>query len=107
MFFDGSAWRAMSFTDQDKTDPQSRSSPQPASNAGFGTRVAISGNYAILGSPHYSGSGLTNMGIAYIFIHSSSGWTEFARLAAKDSAAGDYFGGSVAISGLCHCRKQQ
>jgi len=99
MFFDGSAWRAMSFTDQDKTDPLSRSSSQPAPNGAFGTRVAISGNYAILGSPRYGGSGLVNMGIAYIFVHSGSGWTEFARLAPKDSAANDYFGGSVAISG--------
>lgn len=99
MFFDGSAWRAMSFTDEDKTDPLTRSSPQPATNGDFGTRVAISGNYAILGSPRYSGSGLANMGVAYIFIHGSGGWTEFARLAPKDSAAYDYFGGAVAISG--------
>lgn len=99
VFFDGSTWRALSFSDETKTDPLSRSSPEPSSNAGFGSRVAISGNYAILGSPRYSGSGLNNMGIAYIFIHGSSGWKEFARLAAKDSAANDYFGGSVSISG--------
>ncbi len=99
MFYDGGSWRALSFADETKTDPQGRSSTQPASNAGFGTRVAISGNYAILGSPRYSSSTLNNMGIAYIFNKSSSGWQQVARLAASDSAAGAYFGGSVSISG--------
>jgi hypothetical protein len=98
MFFDGSAWRALSFADEDKTDPQSRSSLQPVANAAFGTRVAISGNYAIIGSPRY-GSTILNMGLAYIFNKTSSGWKQVSRLAAPDSAANDYFGGSVAISG--------
>ena len=99
MFFDGTAWRALSFVDENKTDPQSRSSVQPALSAGFGTRVAISGNYAIIGAPRYGATGLLNMGVAYIFNKTSNGWKQVARLAARDSAAGDYFGGSVAISG--------
>ena len=99
MFYDGSSWRALSFADESKTDPQSRSTTQPSANAGFGTRVAISGDYAILGSPRYSATGLNNMGVAYIFNKTSSGWKQVARLAAGDSATSDYFGGSVAISG--------
>ena len=99
MFFDGSAWRALSFSDENKTDPQSRSGSEPVLNGGFGTRVAISGNYAILGAPRYSGSGLNNMGLAFIFNKTSSGWKQIARLAASDSLANDYFGGAVSISG--------
>lgn len=99
MFYDGSAWRALSFADESKSDPESRSSLQPAPNAGFGTRVAISGNYAIIGAPRYSGSGLSNMGLAYIFNKTSGGWKQVARLAARDSAANAYFGGAVSISG--------
>jgi FG-GAP repeat len=99
MFFDGSAWRALAFGDENNTGPQSRPSSQPAANASFGSRVSISGNYAIVGAPRYGGSGLTNMGLAYIFNKTASGWTQVARLAAKDSASNDYFGGSVAISG--------
>lgn len=98
MFFDGTSWRALSFSDETKTDPQTRSTSQPVTNAGFGTRVAISGNYAIIGSPKY-GSSLTNMGVAYIFNKTTGGWKQVVRLAAPDSAASDYFGGSVAISG--------
>lgn len=99
MFFDGNAWRALSFADEDKTDPQSRSSTQPASSANFGSKVAISGDFAIIGAPRYSGAGMSNMGLAYIFNKTSSGWKQVSRLAANDSATSDYFGGAVAISG--------
>lgn len=99
MFFDGTAWRALSFSDENKSEPQSRNSTQPATSAGFGARVAVSGDYAIIGAPRYGAPGLLNMGAAYIFAKTSSGWRQTARLAAYDSAAGDYFGGAVAISG--------
>ncbi len=98
MFFDGTAWRALSFSDENKSDPLSRNSTQPVALAGFGTRVAISGDYAIVGAPKYK-STLSNMGAAYIFNKTSAGWKQTARLAAYDSAASDYFGGAVAISG--------
>ena len=99
MFFDGTEWRTLSFSDESKADPQSRSSLQPTVSAGVGTRVSISGNYAIVGAPRYGGSGLLNMGVAYIFNKTSSGWKQVARLVAPDSAAGDYFGGAICISG--------
>lgn len=98
MFYDGTAWKALSFSDENKSDPQSRNATQPTASAGFGGKVAISGDYAIVGSPRYGGA-LTNMGLAYIFNKTANGWRQVARLAATDSAASDYFGGSVAISG--------
>ncbi len=99
MFYDGTAWRALSFSDENKTDPQSRNSTNPLSSAAFGGKVAISGNYAIIGAPRYNAGGMVNMGVAYIFNKTTSGWRQMARLAAYDSAASDYFGGAVAISG--------
>lgn len=99
MFYDGTAWRALSFSDENKSDPQSRNSSQPVSSAGFGTRVSISGDYAIVGAPRYSSGNMNNMGVAYIFSKTTSGWRQTARLAAYDSTPGDYFGGAVAISG--------
>ena len=98
MFFDGSSWRALSFTDETKINPHSQSSSDPAAGSQFGTSVSISGNYAIVGAPQYGGT-LANMGLVYFFNKTSSGWKQMARLAAPDSAANDYFGGSVSISG--------
>ena len=61
----------------------------------FGNAVAISGTYAIAGSPGSSGKGA-----AYIYEYNAGdGWVLSQTLTASDSAAGDYFGWSVAIYG--------
>ncbi len=69
-----------------------------ASSNQFGTSVAISGEYAIVGSPQSNDAG-TNSGAAYIFYRSGTTWTQQAKLVAADAAAFDYFGKSVAIDG--------
>jgi len=65
----------------------------------FGTRVAISGNTVIVGAPgkdaNASGG---NEGAVYIFVRTGDTWIQQQRLAGSDSAAGDSFGNSVAIS---------
>ncbi|MGI8788129.1 MAG: carboxypeptidase regulatory-like domain-containing protein [Pyrinomonadaceae bacterium] len=66
----------------------------------FGKSVAISGNTVVVGALYYSYDGSkTNQGAAYVFFHSGTNWTQQAQLIAADSAAGDHFGSSVAISG--------
>ena len=79
-----------------------------ASNLDQGDRfssgnVAISGNYAIVGSPNEDGSSIdqyTNSGAAYIFERDGSGnWTEKKLLRASNFGGSDQFGISVAISG--------
>ena len=62
----------------------------------FGSSVAISGNYAIVGA-YNNDDGGNNSGSAYIFNVSTG--TELHKLVASDAAANDYFGYSVAISG--------
>jgi len=56
----------------------------------FGFKVAISGDYVVVGAPGNS---------AYIFKRDGDAWTEQDKITASDGAANDYFGRSVAISG--------
>jgi FG-GAP repeat len=64
----------------------------------FGSRVAISGDYAIVGA-YLDDIGANNdQGSAYLFMRSSNSWTQQAKLTASDGAAADNFGISVAIS---------
>jgi FG-GAP repeat protein/putative Ig domain-containing protein len=65
----------------------------------FGAAVAISGNTAIVGAPRNDINGDADQGAAYIFVRSGGTWTQEDKLKAPTGAAGDFFGGSVAISG--------
>ena len=56
----------------------------------FGFRVAISGDYVVVGAPGNS---------AYIFKRNGDAWTEHAKITASDGETWDSFGFSVAISG--------
>jgi len=67
----------------------------------FGTSVAISGDYAIVGA-QYEDSGGTSSGAAYVFYRDQGGadnWGQVVKLTASDAEAGDEFGSSVAIDG--------
>lgn len=99
MFFDGANWKALAFADENKIANQNRTSSAPAPNAGFGTRVAVSGNYAVIGAPKYAVGANSNSGAVYVFFKGPSGWKQQAMLTAWDGEANDYFGGAVAISG--------
>src|SRR5262249_5056090 len=61
----------------------------------FGSQVAISGNYALVGAP-FSNS---NTGAAYIFVFNGTTWRQQAQLIASDSGPSSFFGGSVALTG--------
>jgi hypothetical protein len=64
----------------------------------FGSSVAISGDYAIVGAPRNDDNG-TNSGSAYVFTRTGSTWTQQGKLTASDAALGDQFGFRVSISG--------
>jgi hypothetical protein len=64
----------------------------------FGYSVAISGDTAVIGAPRDDDKS-DDSGSAYVFTRSGSSWSQQAKLAASDGAAGDVFGISVAISG--------
>jgi hypothetical protein len=61
----------------------------------FGMSVSISGDSALVGA---NGDD-SNMGAAYVFVRSSTDWTQQARLTAGDRANGDQFGRSVSLDG--------
>ncbi len=73
-----------------------------ASNAAagdrFGAAVAIDGNTAIVGAP-LDDTTDSNAGSAYVFIRNGSTWSQQAHLTDSFIVAGDFFGGSVGVSG--------
>ncbi|MBC8205908.1 MAG: FG-GAP repeat protein [Kiritimatiellales bacterium] len=69
-----------------------------AAEDSFGSRVAISGDYAIVGSYNDDDSGY-NSGSAYIFERINGIWTNVTKLTASDGAAYDEFGIHASIAG--------
>jgi hypothetical protein len=65
----------------------------------FGYDVAITGDTAIIGSPHDVRPGLVYAGSVYVFVGAGSTWSEEVKLTASDAADADVFGSAVAISG--------
>jgi len=66
----------------------------------FGTSVAISGDYAVVGAHHNAGIYGYQSGSAYMYERDDSGnWNFVSKLLASDGEAGDEFGTAVAISG--------
>ena len=61
----------------------------------FGTSVAISGGTIVVGAPDAPGGGR-----AYVFAKVGEAWRLSAELHGADTRAGDYFGLSVALSGM-------
>ena len=65
----------------------------------FGYSVVLSGDTALVGAPYKTIAGRYQAGAAYVFTRTGKIWSQQARLAAPDGAAGDGFGTSVALSG--------
>jgi FG-GAP repeat len=68
--------------------------PDAANGDWFGWSVAVSGSVLVVGAPLKSSS----TGAAYAFAWSGTTWSLLPEITAADSAAGDQFGWSVAIS---------
>jgi len=69
-----------------------------AKGNGFGQILALSGNTVIIGSPRDDVNG-EDTGSVYVFTRDGAFWHQQAKLTADDSAHGDLFGISVALSG--------
>ncbi len=61
----------------------------------FGATVAISGTTVAVGAPSHA----NYAGRAYVYTNAAGGWKQLAELKGSDTAAGDGFGTSVAVSG--------
>ncbi|MBS0195559.1 MAG: hypothetical protein JSR77_02270 [Planctomycetes bacterium] len=70
-----------------------------SANDQFGDAVAVSGDTLVVGSPSDDVGPNTDQGSVHIYRWTGTGWAFEATLTAAGGAAGDFFGGSVAISG--------
>ncbi|MCP3918581.1 MAG: hypothetical protein GY711_23790 [bacterium] len=68
------------------------------SGANFGGAVGLSDDWAVIGDSSDTTNG-ANSGAAYVFKRQGGTWVQFQKLTAPDSAAADFFGYSVAITG--------
>jgi MYXO-CTERM domain-containing protein len=76
------------------TQQQKLTAADGAAQTWFGYSVALDGDTALV-SRHGDAA---IRGSAYVFVRSGSTWTQQQKLTAADGLAGDYFGGSVALS---------
>ena len=65
----------------------------------YGACTALSGDTAIVGSPHSAVNDLVKAGAVYVFVDSDGVWTQQAELTAPDAAAKDSFGSAIALDG--------
>jgi hypothetical protein len=68
----------------------------------FGHSVSVSGNTIVVGAPFREVGEHTGQGAAYVFVRSTSGWsnaTPTAKLTGASGQAHEFFGESVAVSG--------
>ncbi|MEZ5009945.1 MAG: hypothetical protein R2753_17480 [Chitinophagales bacterium] len=69
-----------------------------ASGDAFGSAVAISGNWAIVGAI-FDDDIVNSSGSAYLYFYNGSTWTEFQKITASNPGFNNKFGFSVSISG--------
>lgn len=98
-FFDGQNWLALARAAEWDVGPALRSATGGSSKDGFGSAVAISGDYAVVGAPRDDVGSNADQGSAYVFVRTNGTWVQQAKISASDGAAGDLFGTSVSISG--------
>jgi len=90
---DGVVWKR-----EDEINPESDG---VKANDEFGSSVAISGDYAIIGAPldDFDSPALDDFGSAYIYKRSGTSWTKEEKIISTSGNEDDQFGYSVAIDG--------
>ncbi|MBO0949975.1 FG-GAP repeat protein [Fibrella forsythiae] len=96
--YDGQNWLPLVTTTSNLASPASRTASDGGGYDYFGSSVAISGDYAVVGAPTKSMESNVIVGAAYVFVRSGNGWNEQQKLMASDWAEYNRFGQSVAVS---------
>jgi hypothetical protein len=65
----------------------------------FGRSVAIAGSTIVVGAFEHQVHAAAGQGAAYVFVKKKNVWSQTAELTSSDGAAGDWFGGSLSLSG--------
>ncbi len=86
-------------TGSDWTFQQKLTASDGAAEDWFGSAVALSGDTIVVGAPYHKAGTNMPQGAAYVFTRSGGDWSLQQKLLAPDRAAGDEFGGAVALSG--------
>lgn len=99
--YDGLRWLPLLFSNTDKNPPAYFQPLITTSDANFGYKVDIYGDYAIIGarqaSPIPPGL-ISHSGKAYIYHRVNGVWEEQDVIAADDGETDDFFGASVSIN---------
>lgn len=78
--------------------PRARWAPPDAEEEDyFGAAIALSGDWAVVGSPPANRNALAHRGKAYVYQRNADTWALVAQLDAPSGASEDYFGYAVAI----------
>jgi hypothetical protein len=98
--YSGSAYVFVRAADGTWSQQQKLTAADGAAYDHFGNSVAVDGGTAVIGAYEDDDNG-SNSGSAYVFVKNENGtwWSQRTKLTAEDGAAGDSFGGSVAVSG--------
>ena len=67
--------------------------------AAVSVSTATASTVAVIGAPLEDGTSMDNAGVVYVFRSDGISWAQEQKLTALDAAAGDEFGGAVAVSG--------
>jgi len=81
------------------TEQQKLVAADGVDNDQLGQWVALSGDTVVAGAYDDDVGANVDQGSAYVFTRSGGVWTQQQQLTAADGAAGDQFGGSVAVVG--------
>ncbi|MEO7311352.1 MAG: FG-GAP repeat protein [Chitinophagaceae bacterium] len=96
--YNGVTWKRLTVSDLSSTTTATgNDASDGASGDKFGNNVKISGKYAVAAAFLDDINGNTDQGSAYVFKYENGAWTQMQKLVADDGAAGDNFGGGVAI----------
>lgn len=81
------------------TQQQKLAAADAAADDGLGSAVSLGSDLLLAGAPTADAPGKADAGAAYVFVRAGTSWTQQQKLAATAPAAGDGFGGAVAVSG--------
>lgn len=96
-FFNGGVGSAYVFDATTGQQLRKLTASDGATNDYFGTSISLSGNLALIGAQYNDIGGNADQGSVYLFDVTTG--QQLYQFTASDGTAGDYFGGSVSISG--------
>ena len=67
--------------------------------AGFGYCCSIDGDFLVIGAPFHDSGSVLDVGAAYVFVRTASGWAEQQKLSISPGLPNGVFGAAVSVNG--------